>query len=61
MKGDRLIDDLRLAGITGTEITITGRQAGLVTALLDLVTSAPGECGNALNQLAKALLAERTS
>lgn len=34
-----LIDELRLAGIAGTTITINGRQAALIAGLLDLLVS----------------------
>jgi hypothetical protein len=35
VKGDRLVDQLRLAGITGTTLTITGEHAALLAELAD--------------------------
>jgi hypothetical protein len=35
-----LVDELRLAGVTGTTLTIQGRHAALISGLLDLLVAA---------------------
>lgn len=35
MKGAKLLAELRVAGITGTDITLTGPQAEMITSLID--------------------------
>ncbi len=35
MKGSRFLDELRMAGITGTDLTITGAQASALSMLCD--------------------------
>ena len=57
-KGQQLLDVLRLAGITGTVVTLNGKQCKLLVALVDAVDNSAVSRADHMYELVAAIKRE---